>query len=270
MVRLILGVTIISLLLFVAKPVFAVSVTISNPPSTITDQAFNLDVSVSGAQKNTTNYLRVNLFPPGTIHYFGYTYNGTDFVNISDYSQYFPINIDSTGAWSGSIQAKLDIDSSYYSGPGTYSLKVRRYTQSGSYTWSNEVTLNINFQTPAPTPTSTPTPTLSPIPTSTPVTASSSKKLPLPATSTPSPTVPPTPKSSPSPVSTKVEYPAPPRPVAKTDSKIASVAAAQTSPPNIEIKSQKQSNLFLIAGLLLITAGIGLSTYIYLRSKILK
>ncbi len=53
-------------LFFGVSPIFAVTVTISNIPSTITDQPFNMDVAVSGAQANTTNYLRANLFPTGT------------------------------------------------------------------------------------------------------------------------------------------------------------------------------------------------------------
>lgn len=153
-------------ILFTATVTLAVTVTISNVPSTISDQPFSIDASVSGAQAGT-NYLRANLFPPGTTKYFGYTFNGTTFVNSSDFSQYFPITIDSSSNWSGTIQAKLDTSSSYYSGPGTYSLKVRRYTQSGStYTWSNEISLVVNLSTPTPTstPTSTPFPTSSPPP----------------------------------------------------------------------------------------------------------
>lgn len=153
-------------------PVFAVTVTISNTPSTISDQPFNIDVSVSGAAAGT-NYLRANLYPPSTTNYFGYTWNGANFYNGSDYAQYLPITIDSSGNFSTTMQAKLDISSSYYLGPGTYNLKVRRYTQSGSsYTWSNEASTTVSLPTPTPSPTPSTTPTPTPNPTSSPTSSS--------------------------------------------------------------------------------------------------
>lgn len=145
----------------------AVTVTISNTPSSITDQPFSVNVSIAGASTGT-NYLRANLFPPNTTNYFGYTFNGASYVNSSDYSQYYPINIDSSGSWSGTIQAKNDSSSGYYTGAGNYSLKIRRYTSSGSsYTWSNELTLTITepTPTPSPSPTTQPAPTPTPTPT---------------------------------------------------------------------------------------------------------
>ena len=151
--------TALTVYLITAQNVFAVSVTISNVPSTVTDQPFNIDVSVTGAGTGT-NYIRANLFPTGSSNYFGYTFNGSSFINSSVYSDYLPVNIDSSGNWNGTIQAKLD-PSNFFTGPGSYSLKVRRYTPTGStYTWSNEVTVNINYANPTPTPT--PSPTLSP------------------------------------------------------------------------------------------------------------
>lgn len=145
--------------LFLTSPALAVTVTISNVPSSITSEPFSFNVSVSSAQSSTTNYLRANLFPPSTTNYFGYTQNGSSYVNSSTYSDYLPIPIDSSGNWSGSILAKLDPNSSYYSGSGTYNLKVRRYTQSGSsYTWSDEAILTINYSStpsPSPSPSST-------------------------------------------------------------------------------------------------------------------
>ena len=147
--------------LLTAQNVFAVSVNISNVPSTISDQPFNIDASVAGAQAGT-NYIRANIFPTGTTDYFGYTYNGSSFVNSSNYYDYLPVTIDSSGNWSGTIQAKMDPSSSYFTGPGSYSLKVRRYTTLGSYTWSNEITVNVNYSNPTPTPTLSPAPTSSP------------------------------------------------------------------------------------------------------------
>lgn len=259
-------------------PVFAISVTISNVPSEITDQPFNIDVTVSGAQAGT-NYLRANLFPHGTTKYFGFTNNGTSFINSSDYYQYFPITIAQSGNWTGSIQAKLDPDSSYFSGPGAYSLKVRRYTQSGSsYTWSNEVTLAVNFTTPTPTPTPSPTPNPTPSPTPSPTptalptpsnNSSTSKTKTSNVTKTPSPTLSPT---TPIPSAQDIAITSfPEKSLArKIEYRIASVAAVTTSASpsaKLEVKSQKQTNYFFWAGLILIFAGISSIGYIYLRKN---
>lgn len=254
-----------------ASPVSAVSVTISNTPLSITDEPFNIDASVTGAQAGT-NYLRANLFPTGTTKYFGYTNNGTSFVNTSDYSQYFPIPIDSSGNWSGSIEAKVDTDSSYYMGPGTYSLKARRYTKSGSsYTWSNEVTLSISLPIPSPTPTPTPIPTPTPSPTATPTSTSASKKATgQSTTSTSTPT--PTPKSSLPPNSNKEDGLLQKKISTKTDSLTTSIAgitatATPSASPSIEVKGQRWTNYISWVGILMVVSGVGLFAYVYLRSK---
>lgn len=164
------------LILFLeANSAFAVTVTISNIPSTISDEPFTFNVSVSGAQSGT-NYLRANFFPTSTTSYFGYTYNGSSFVNSSTCSDYPPITIDSSGNWDGTLQAKIDTSSGYYSGAGTYSFKVRRYTQScsSSYTWSNELTTTVSISTPTPSPSSSPSPTATPSPTPSSTSSSSS------------------------------------------------------------------------------------------------
>lgn len=144
------------------KLALATSINISNIPLEISEQPFEFNVSITGAQPGT-NYLRANFFPAGTTHYFGFTYNGSNFYNGSDFTQYLSINIDSSGNWSGVIQAKIDPSSNYFSGSGEYNLKVRRYTGSGSYTWSNEVSLYVNSSTSSPSPT--PGPSTSPSPT---------------------------------------------------------------------------------------------------------
>lgn len=259
-------------LTFGFTPAFAVSVTISNTPSSITDQPFNIDVAISGAQAGT-NYLRANLYPTGTTKYFGFTYNGTTFNNDSDYSKYFPITIDSSGNWNGAIQAKVDTDSSYYQGPGIYNLKVRRYTQSGSsYSWSNEISLDISLPTPTPSPTPSPTPTPTPKPTSTPT----PKPTPKPSsTATPTPI-----QSEPThtPTSTSVPVTSKPeglsftraRKNASSASQIATVAGAETSATKegkVSIENQKQTNPFFWAGLVFILIGVGSVGYIILKQN---
>jgi hypothetical protein len=173
------------------NPALAVSVTISDLPASVTDQPFTFNVSVSGAQSGT-NYLRANLFKTGTTDYFGFTNNGTSFYNGSDYSQYLPITIDSSGNWSGTLTSKVDTSSNNYQGPGEHSIKVRRYTSSGSsYTWSNESLVTISLPTPTPIPTNTPTPSATNTPTPT-----------LKPTTTPKPEKTPTPTSQQTPTST--------------------------------------------------------------------
>lgn len=153
-----IAVVILLTFLFFAKPVSAVTVTISNTPTSVTDQSFSFNASISGASAGT-NYLRANFFPTGTTNYFGYTDNGSSFINSSTCSEYLAVTIDSSGNWSGTVQAKTDTASSYYSGTGTYGFKVRRYTQScSSYIWSNETTVNVNASSsPSPSPSSSTT-----------------------------------------------------------------------------------------------------------------
>lgn len=164
--------------IFLSKPVLAVSVIVSNAPPLISEEPFAVDVQVSGAQANTTNYLRIDLYEPETTNYFGYTYNGTIWYFGSDYTQFFLIPIDSAGSWSGLIQGKLDPSSSKYKGSGNYNLKVRRYTAGGSYTWSNELSVAVTGPTPSPTitPTLTSTPTSRPTATPKPTSQSTSTK----------------------------------------------------------------------------------------------
>lgn len=258
-------------LTFGTTPAFAVSVIVSNPPSEITDQPFSLNVSITGASP-ATNYLRVSLFPPGTTKYFGYTNNGTTFINSSDYSQYLPITIDSSGSWSGVIEARLDIASSYYEGPGTYSLKVRRYTQSGSsYTWSKEISLSVNLPTPAPTPSPSPTPTPTPTPSHTPTPSPTPKK-----TSSPTNTPAPKPTLKPSPAPQTSLAPQTPLPsILKPSSKeyrIASVAAVATKAASIsantKVINDQQFNPFKIIGAILIIVGLAIPIFFFIKLKL--
>lgn len=150
-------ITLLGFLIF-AKPVLAVTVTTSNIPSTITDQSFNFNVSITGAGAGT-NYLRVDLYKDGTFNYFGDTYNGTIWYNGSAGTQYYPIVIVSGQTWSGSVQGRLGSPSSGdYPGPGAYKLKIRRYTNSGkASTGDTQTSRDISITYTAPTPSPTPT-----------------------------------------------------------------------------------------------------------------
>ncbi|MBU1032116.1 hypothetical protein KKE03_04335 [Patescibacteria group bacterium] len=157
------------------KPVFAVIITMSNIPPTITDEQFTFDVSVSGASAGT-NYLRVDLYKEGSTNYFGETYNNDIWYGGSDGKQYFPITILSGQTWNGSIQGRIGNPTvGEYPGPRNYKLRLRRYTNSGGLGTTDQTPQDIQivFTLPTPSPTQTPTPTPTPTPSSTSTSTSS-------------------------------------------------------------------------------------------------
>jgi hypothetical protein len=182
------------------KFVSAVTLTITDYPTTITRDEFPVSVEVSGAEDHP-NYLRIDLYKEGTGIYFGETFNNTDWVSGSNGTSYYPIII-YNGAAQATFQGRLGSPGSEYDGPGMYKLRVRRYTESGSQASDSVTPVNVEITvpieellqptpTPAPTevpgPTDTPEPTVTPTPTktttSTPKTTASAK-----ASSTPNDT----------------------------------------------------------------------------------
>lgn len=146
----------LTFLLFIiaAKNAYAVTVKITDYPQTITQDSFTITASVEGAQAGT-NYLRVDLYREGTSSYFGETNNSADWYNGSDGKQYFSINIQSGQTWSGQVQARVENPpSSEYSGPGTYKIRIRRYTSSGNQGGedanNSAVTTTIDIAAPSP------------------------------------------------------------------------------------------------------------------------
>ena len=178
--------------LYFPSSIQAVSVTINSFPSSISSDIFVVEASVSGAT-NATNYLRIDLYKEGTNNYFGETYNGSDWYFGSEGKSYFPIQVKNSSA-SATIQAQIGNPSTNdYPGPGTYKMKIRRYTSSGSSS-SNDTQTPVDVQLTYVLPT--PTPTESPTPTSTPT-----------LTNTPSPTQSPTPTKTPTPTVIKTTTP---------------------------------------------------------------
>lgn len=186
--------------LFLTPSVFAVTLTIEQAPSTITDQPFTIDISMTGASAGQ-NYLRIELYKEGTSNYFGETSVGSNWYGGSEGTQYVPITIpDSQTVVSATLQGRIGSpNSNDFPGTGTYKLKVRRYTQSGNsgetIQTPHDIQINYSLPTSTPTPTHTPTPTLTPTRTPTPTklptptkTSSSTPTLPIKA-STPVPTI---------------------------------------------------------------------------------
>ncbi len=185
------------LFLFLLTPkAYAVTVTINNPPSSISASEFTLNVTVTGADDGK-NYLRIDLFKEGKSNYFGETYNGTEWKRDTDGKNYLPIDI-SGGSWTGDVKGKVGTpETSYYDGQGSYKMRIRRYTASGNLSTSEDpnssavaVAINAPTATPTPTPTNTPAPTATPTPT---------------PTNTPAPTATPTPTKALTPTPTKVK-----------------------------------------------------------------
>lgn len=178
------------LFIFSTNKALAVSINISNHPSSIGSDPFSLDVAVLGANPGT-NYLRIDLFKDGTSNYFGETFNGSGWMSSSNGTDYFPITItDSSATASATIQGRIGSPSAGdYIGPGPYKLKIRRYTSSSSYSFSDLVDVNITLSTPTPTLTPTPESTTTPSPTNTPTPTPTKTPTPVPTkTPTPKPT----------------------------------------------------------------------------------
>lgn len=261
--------------IFWIKPAFAVSLTISDAPQTITDQPFSLNASISGAGTGT-NYLRIDLYKEDTSNYFGETYNDNDWYGGSDGKQYFPITIVSGQTWNGSVQGRMGTPTiGKYPGPGNYKLRIRRYTNSGGTGTTDQTPQDIQItfalSSPSPTPIETPSPAPSTNPTSTPTpTTSSSSKAKTTSTisKTPAPSLNPT---SPQPFAQSIQTTSFPKAsLAKVERQIASIAgitSSATPAPTVSVKSQKQTNYFLWAGAILIFAGSCSIGYIYLKKN---
>ena len=167
----------VSLFVLSFVPLFkvrAVSISAVDFPGSVKDESFNVTASISGASLGQ-NYLRIDLFKEGTGNYFGETFNGSNWYSGGEGKLFFPVTIDSSKLVLATITARFGNPSSLeYPGPGSYKLKIRRYTSSGNQASDNQdaVNIQINFITPSPVPTSTvtpvPTPSASPSP-STPI-----------------------------------------------------------------------------------------------------
>ncbi len=150
---------------FGARGVWAVTTSISNVPSVVGQDPFNLTVSIAGA-KAAKNYLRVDIYKEGTSEYKGQTFNGTDWYDGEDALSYFPIDIIGSEVNVATLSAKLSTIPSSWSAQDTFRLRVRRYTASGSYTSAeadgSAIPISIIIPSPTPTPLPSPTSTIEP------------------------------------------------------------------------------------------------------------
>lgn len=232
----------------VATPVLAVSVTITDKPSSIFASPFSLTVSVFGADPGK-NYLRADLFKEGTQNYFGETYNGSQWYSGSVGTSYFSIDISSSDSTvSATFQAQFgNPTANEYPGPGAYKIRIRRYTAS-SYTSSDsyDVTIDVPLPTASITQTNTPTKT----PTSTQVVST--------FTPTPTKTV------TKTPTATVKQTTISPTPEETGD--ILGTTIAPTSTPVASASASKSMQPVIIS-LLFVGAGLGLLSGVFVWKK---
>lgn len=184
---------------------------ITSSPSTVSDQAFEVGVFIEGPSDGI-NYLRIDMFKDGSNNYFGETYNGNDWFGGSDGKSYYPVEIKNSTA-SATIKGRLGNPTlSEYSGPGTYKLKLRRYTASGNAAGSDsqtvvDIQIEYLLQTPSPTPATNPVQTSIPtkVPTPTPLASKSPTSKP-----TIRPSITPTPSEEPEVLGEETETTPPP------------------------------------------------------------
>jgi hypothetical protein len=236
----------IFILAFVSSPSFAVTITVQNVPTSITqEQEFEVDIELTGAQTNSTNYLRgAFAHENSSTSYFGWTYSYRKESSSSEWYEGNPldakkfsaIDINAEGKWSGKLKVKPNLQDSAFKGKGNYNFKVGRYTESGNGPdWSNTMSVFIHAPDPTPTPTvtHTPTPTPTKVPTSTPT---------LTPTRTPTPTKVPTPTKSPTPKPTSTKTVASPTSKSKPLALDANgdVLAASESESLLQLESEEK------------------------------
>ncbi len=173
----------------------------------------------------------------------------------------YRIQVDDNSDFS-SVYRDYKTENTYYKPvltEGTWYWRIKVKDSSGTWSdWSDGWSFILTTATPMPT--ATPSATPSPSPSLTPAPTPSRSKTPAP---TPGPTTPSTAQET-------VATPIPVKSRPKVNYQIASIAAVTSSPSpsaKVEVKSQKQTNYFVWAGLTLIFAGIVSIGYIYIRKN---
>lgn len=170
-------IALMAIFLFWPKKVLATPPILNSYPDIITvDEEYSVEATMSGLSKNTIYRLRLVLAKPGTWQYFGSTWNESDWYNGTpspiNYANFLTVTTNNDGTWFGEVRGLIESsDPNYGDGPGSYDLKLGRYTEAGSTaTWSEPKTVTLEDLTPTPEPTPTeeseeePTPEESPSP----------------------------------------------------------------------------------------------------------
>lgn len=254
--RILLKIALPLFLLFIfPRLALAVSVLVTDIPSSVSTDPFPLQISITGANPGT-NYLRIDFYKEGTTNYFGETYNGSSWYGGSDGSLYFQIEIGESTA-SATLQARIGGPSLLeYPGPGYYKIKVRRYTSQSVYTFSDPYDIQITYNPTTPTPTSTPVPTSTPTSTPTPM---------------PTPTKAPIPKPSPKPSPTEISESIDTQEEKRSDVLGLREGLSEPSPsPLVQGASEKKfplAAILLIVGGLIIMGGAGFTLFRKIKAE---
>ncbi len=145
----------------IPKVIFSVDISLSNLPAQIDLEPFSFIATISGA-KNGNNYLKADLFKEGENKYFGETFNDSYWYSGPNYNEYKIATI-SSNFWTGEILVRVGNNNIV---SGNYKLRLRRYTSSSNYDYSQSYDILIIVPTHTFTPTHLITP--SPVPTSLP------------------------------------------------------------------------------------------------------
>lgn len=217
------------------------SFSISNVPSQIdSTEEFKVNINLSPpSSPNTTFYLKGAFKKADSSNYFGLTkVNGSWIKNNKTFSDQYKITTDGSGNWSGNLEIMPDILDSGYEGAGDYIFKVARYTESGSLTWSNDVSIKINAQEVV-------------------IEEGQDENI-LGAKSN-------TANKSRTNTSKKDDY------SLEKYIKVASPASIAAAPiPQAEVKGERKTNYLSWIGGFMVISGIGVFAYVYLRNKQLR
>lgn len=171
-------------LLFPAH-VIAIDLTIKDPI------VANLEITLNASLSASSNYyLQGTLRSQSSSKYFGETQNNkSDWIDYisSPEKEYITSNFFVTdvknATWSGTLKLRYKTDDPNYLGPGTYDLKLRRFTGNSSSSAGESNTLSVNLTGIIPTPTPSPSPSPSPSPTSPPTPTPTPRPSPIPSLS---------------------------------------------------------------------------------------
>jgi hypothetical protein len=200
--KLTIFISIVILLLILAKPVFA-KIEINNFPNKIeVNKEFEIAVSLSNLS-DPDHFLSIALHKESGNPYFGQTKNGDNWIEADDGNcKNFPKITVAEGSWSGKLVGKFFYDEKDFDNSlGNYILKVFKYTDSCNKSYSDD--LSVELFDPNPPPTSKPTT----VPTAKPTSSSSDTSAPS-ATSQPPNSPTPTKKpviKTPTPIETEAE-----------------------------------------------------------------
>lgn len=162
-----------TIVLLVNVSIVQAAFTFSTNQITITpDQEITAQVTLSlQGQANKTYYVEGAFKKDDGTNYFGLTWNNQIWTpyTASNQSTLLQIITDQNGSWTGELRIKLDEQSSFYTGPGNYLLRLKRFTSTGSSSsWSDEsIPIQVTSSTPLPIPISSQTPSSLPTPSST-------------------------------------------------------------------------------------------------------